>query len=233
MDYKRIYNEIINSRRNNPPEGYGENHHVIPSSFGGSDDASNIVRLTAREHFLCHWLLVRMYPTGRLSYKAIKAFGSMVWRHSENQERHRCTARVYERLKKQYSDMMTKSQKGDSNSQHGTMWITDGIQAKKIKKSVDIIPEGWYNGRTIRKCVICSEPVKNKNGSYCQEHRYHKKKTDTEQRYLTILREATSISDAIKKLGLQPKGGTYKRMKEVIVKHDLSDKFRSEKIIWE
>lgn len=36
--------------------------------------------------------------------------------------------------------------KGEKNSQHGTIWITDGIGSKKIKAS-DGIPEGWVRGR--------------------------------------------------------------------------------------
>lgn len=36
---------------------------------------------------------------------------------------------------------------GIKNSQYGTMWITNGQENKKIKKEVDIIPEGWYKGR--------------------------------------------------------------------------------------
>lgn len=31
----------------------------------------------------------------------------------------------------------------------GTTWITNGQENKKIKKNVDIIPKGWYKGRTI------------------------------------------------------------------------------------
>ena len=43
---------------------------------------------------------------------------------------------------------MSKSKNvGSSNSQFGTMWITNGQENKKIKKDVDIIPEGWYKGR--------------------------------------------------------------------------------------
>jgi hypothetical protein len=38
---------------------------------------------------------------------------------------------------------------GSKNSQFGTMWITNGQKNKKIKKEVDIIPEGWYKGRVI------------------------------------------------------------------------------------
>ncbi len=39
---------------------------------------------------------------------------------------------------------------GDKNSQFGLMWITNGQENKKIKKDVDIIPEGWYKGRKIK-----------------------------------------------------------------------------------
>lgn len=35
---------------------------------------------------------------------------------------------------------------GHTNSQYGTMWVTNGIENKKIKKE-DIIPEGWCKGR--------------------------------------------------------------------------------------
>jgi len=35
------------------------------------------------------------------------------------------------------------------NSQYGTMWITDGMKNKKIKKN-EMIPEGWRKGRVVR-----------------------------------------------------------------------------------
>lgn len=38
---------------------------------------------------------------------------------------------------------------GSSNPNYGTTWITNGLENKKIKKEVDIIPEGWYKGRTM------------------------------------------------------------------------------------
>jgi hypothetical protein len=37
---------------------------------------------------------------------------------------------------------------GEKNSQHGTIWITDGISNKKIKKE-ESIPDGWRRGRTL------------------------------------------------------------------------------------
>ena len=40
--------------------GYVEKHHILPAGFklGGKLDAQNYVYLTAREHFICHKLLV-------------------------------------------------------------------------------------------------------------------------------------------------------------------------------
>ncbi len=38
---------------------------------------------------------------------------------------------------------------GQKNSQYGTIWITNGIQNKKIKKDQDI-PEGWKKGRNCK-----------------------------------------------------------------------------------
>lgn len=37
---------------------------------------------------------------------------------------------------------------GEHNSHYGTMWITDGINNKIIKKT-DIIPDGWHKGRKV------------------------------------------------------------------------------------
>ena len=37
---------------------------------------------------------------------------------------------------------------GKNNSQHGTMWITNGKENKKVKKE-SAIPEGWYKGRKL------------------------------------------------------------------------------------
>jgi len=48
---------------------------------------------------------------------------------------------------KQYiSSIMKEKQKGEKNSQYGTMWITNRSENRKIKK-IDNIPEGWYKGR--------------------------------------------------------------------------------------
>ena len=59
--YKKWYFSIITNASNRVNQnGYTERHHIIPKSMGGNRSKSNIVRLTGREHFICHRLLFRM-----------------------------------------------------------------------------------------------------------------------------------------------------------------------------
>lgn len=55
-----------------------------------------------------------------------------------------------ERTKKKISDSRKQNNigVGHNHSQYGTMWITDGKINRKIK-NIDIIPTGWYKGRTM------------------------------------------------------------------------------------
>ena len=52
--------------------------------------------------------------------------------------------------KRKIGEANAKNQAGNGNSQFGTMWITDGVASKKISKN-DVIPDGWYKGRKIKK----------------------------------------------------------------------------------
>lgn len=63
MNYQKIYDDIIIRAKNrNYTEEYGEIHHILPRCMGGTDDPKNLVKLTPEEHFVCHQLLVKIYP---------------------------------------------------------------------------------------------------------------------------------------------------------------------------
>lgn len=49
-------------------EGYTETHHILPKSMGGTDDKSNLIVLSARLHYIAHWLLYRAYKNQSMSY---------------------------------------------------------------------------------------------------------------------------------------------------------------------
>ena len=57
--YKGWYDQIMDRAKDRVIDGYSERHHIVPRTLGGSNDKSNIVRLTYREHFLAHWCLVK------------------------------------------------------------------------------------------------------------------------------------------------------------------------------
>lgn len=62
MNYASIYEELIRRSFLRQIDEYTERHHILPKCMGGTDDQSNIAVLTAREHFIAHQLLVKMYP---------------------------------------------------------------------------------------------------------------------------------------------------------------------------
>jgi hypothetical protein len=67
MNYLKIYNKIIDKAKNREINGYIEKHHIIPKCLGGLNKKENLVKLTAREHFICHLLLSKIYG-GKMIY---------------------------------------------------------------------------------------------------------------------------------------------------------------------
>lgn len=172
MDYKKIYNKIIERSKNRSLcSSYYEKHHIIPKSLNGSDDDENIAILTAREHYICHLLLTKMYPEGTNEWiKMIKAFGMMIWQHSNHQYRY-VSNRNYEKFKIEFAQAMSLSQKGKNNNQYGTYWIYNQItkQNKKIAITKNP-PDGWLKGR-----VLDWDKFENKN---IQKHNREQIKLD-------------------------------------------------------
>ena len=69
MNYQLHYDRLIERAQMRLLEGYVERHHIIPRCIGGSDDADNMVSLTAEEHYVAHQLLAKMHPKNyKLAY---------------------------------------------------------------------------------------------------------------------------------------------------------------------
>lgn len=104
--YKRWYDAIVsNAQLRSTPLSYSEKHHIIPKSIGGQDRKNNLVHLSGREHFICHWLLIKI-TTGSNREKMIYALNGMRRvSHTHQQERYitRITSRVFANLKEEFS----------------------------------------------------------------------------------------------------------------------------------
>lgn len=118
--YTIWYQQITTNAKQRIVEGYTEKHHITPKSLGGLDELDNLVNLTAREHFICHWLLTKIYPTGEEHWKMINAF-RMMRAENPRQQRYKSkiTARVYDKLKTTYSELQSRNRKGIKNGFYG------------------------------------------------------------------------------------------------------------------
>jgi hypothetical protein len=111
--YSQTYYSIIERAKSRVIEGYTERHHIIPKSMGGSDDSSNLVDLTAREHFICHLLLPKM-TEGEHYHKMIRAYVIMSGREIYG-------SRKYAFYREEYSKINSKLRSGKGNG----MWGAD------------------------------------------------------------------------------------------------------------
>ena len=155
MNYEKIYHNIINNRLENPVlNEYTECHHILPRSLGGSDDKSNLVNLLAREHFICHLLLTKMYKEGSVEWiKMIKAFMMMYQSSKAHADQRYSDNKWYEYLRINFSKAQSINQSGKGNSGYGTSWICNYELNKtiKIKKNElqEYLDNGWVKGRII------------------------------------------------------------------------------------
>lgn len=117
--YSKWYNSIVDKAKcRTDLIGYFERHHVIPRCLGGSNDKSNLVNLTAQEHFICHWLLTKM-TEGKNKSKMIHAAWLMACVKNSFQIRHKISSKKYELLKKSISRETSIKFKGPNNPMFG------------------------------------------------------------------------------------------------------------------
>lgn len=118
--YKRWYMQIVERSRGRVTYGYTEEHHVMPKSLGGLDTIENVVKLTAREHFICHWLLTK-FTWGSDLGSMIYALRMMQVTNASTKDRYSTpiTARVFERNKDAYSKEASERLLGEKNPMYG------------------------------------------------------------------------------------------------------------------
>ena len=143
--YSQWYCSIITtaqSRTFNPE--VVEKHHILPKSLGGTNNVSNLVALTPREHYICHLLLTKMYE-GKAKQKMVYAFWAIMNLCNKYQERKVFRGRLYESLRQQYIQLQ-KETAGPNHPRRGrktgrtkesftTEWKANISAAKKGKPS--------------------------------------------------------------------------------------------------
>lgn len=117
--YQKWYYQLIyKAKLRNNLIGYTEVHHILPRSLGGDNSTTNLVALTAREHFVAHWLLSKMYDGLNKNKMLLALHGMQMKGTNKKQQRYEShiTSRVYERTKKHVAEIMREKRTGTKAS---------------------------------------------------------------------------------------------------------------------
>lgn len=154
--YTNWYYSIIVMAQNRQDQNlYVETHHIIPDCFfvvnrsngkrpgyleGDANSPSNLVKLTFKEHFICHWLLTKMVKG--LPYFQMENALSIFRRLGKGQPRI-MSAGQYARIRQ----ATAISNQGKNNPSYGNYWWTDGTNETKAPVSPG---PSWRKGRSPR-----------------------------------------------------------------------------------
>lgn len=188
MNYRHVYMLIVEhakseqrlglrpknkQQRKNFPDKYFEFHHILPKSIYPLwvKRESNIVPLTAREHFFCHQLLIKVYPC-RQTYRALAMFtknchgkrilsskqyelcrkaltiANKLWweEHKDDEDfrkRRKDGAIKMKEFYKNNPEKLENLKKLKREQSSKCHWWTNGIQETFSEKC----PDGWSKGR--------------------------------------------------------------------------------------
>lgn len=189
MNYLRIYNNIIDKRKIEKPIGYKERHHIIPYCISKNNNKDNLIDLTAREHFICHLLLVKIHKNDKYYYKLLNAFLMMNCKNDKQKRYY--NSRLYEYLKTEFSKLMSYINKGSKNYVYGKLYMHNlSLQICKLIKKEEVsqyLLDGWEIGRIInwesykkqklyQLVQIFNKKIKQYNKSIKKDFKKHKLK---------------------------------------------------------
>lgn len=160
--YYKWYVELT-SKQDRVLEGYVEKHHIIPKSMGGSDSSENLVKLTAREHFIAHLLLTK-FTIDESKCKMQFALWNMLNRDNGI----RTTSKFYSVLREKHAMFLSEYYSGENNPMFGKK------HSENTKNKISFSCTGLKRTEETRKrfpmqikvketlCMVFPEPM-NKN----------------------------------------------------------------------
>lgn len=135
MNYILHYNALIAKRIKNPASittAYTEVHHILPKCMGGTDDDANLVCLTAKEHYMAHVLLCKIYPNNAsllYAWNMMANMGDALCRHNVRSYQ----AFRYKSLREQFSLMCRESRKGFKHTEETKQKMSKSAKGRKSK----------------------------------------------------------------------------------------------------
>lgn len=138
MDYQNIYHLLVSKRQQFLAEGYTERHHIIPRCMGGTNEPNNLVRLTAREHFIAHLLLAKIYG-GKLIHTAFmmsnyKKCNSKSYKWLKEKHAYLTSERMKNRIvSEETRQKNSRNKKGTTHSEETKQKMKESHSKRKYK----------------------------------------------------------------------------------------------------
>ncbi len=174
MNWQKIHDQIIDRAKDRKLNEYSENHHIKPRCLGGTDDSENLVRLTAREHFIIHKILCLIYPNeNRLHWAAFMM--SSCFGNSNQSRNYRISSSEYQRLKENLK-LSEETKEKISNSKKGQR---SRLGIKLSNESKEKISKSRKGQPSPRKGVKLTDEIKQKlsKSASLRENRPHTDET--------------------------------------------------------
>lgn len=159
--YTKWYMEIVSKECD---DEYTEKHHILPRCLFPEYDKCewNLVKLSARKHFIAHMLLFRMFKEGTMSYGKMITAALRMKNHSSTDKRY-LNSRLYEGVKLRMSKFnkqrkWSKEHKDKiSNTLKGIIRGPMSVEHKEkmiASKKANHVPKIWMNKDGIQTKVV-------------------------------------------------------------------------------
>lgn len=195
--YYNWYNNIINAAKSRKNIVYTEKHHIIPRSLGGANTKNNLIRLSAKEHFICHLLLPKMLSKVEDIQKMNYALWMMMNIQNENQTtRYKINARHYSILKEKLSIVFSIQHKGKHLSEEHKRKISETRKRKIASGEIEVNKnkEKYKHMSERMKGTTLSAETKNK----ISKANKGKKRSEEQKQYLSTINIGKTIPKEIK-----------------------------------
>lgn len=204
--YTTWYFSIISNAKSRNITEYTEQHHIVPVSLGGKNNKDNLVRLTAREHYICHLLLVKM--TQGIHKKSMSyALWMMTNASAKHQLRYTAKSKLYEFARKNF----VESQQGHKPTLFKQSEQTCQQISKTMKTVLSTLTPEQMRERMLNSC--------------------HKPESWTEERKQNISKSTTGVKKTKTPALLEAKKATRQKRTERLLTAAAINKGRTWQLI--
>ncbi|WJZ28126.1 homing endonuclease [Serratia phage 92A1] len=138
MNYQKLYDSLVTKGKarglnKKNLDYYTESHHIIPKSLGGRDSINNLVLLTAREHFIAHLLLTKIYNNPQMYYA--------LWRMCNYESAYKVNSNFYEMARIHHSRNVSELFKGKIRSEEHKINLSKALKGRNSPTEGKSLPK--------------------------------------------------------------------------------------------